>query len=231
MRSTLVPSAAPDWPGIEMGISCFKDFRAAGIYYDFFKLSNETYGIVIGESSTKGAESFITTACFRGMVRVLYHLTKRPVELVTVLNDLLVNDKIGPIFNLNYIVLNPKENLITYVSLGYGNLWYVTKDGKSPINCSLNQIAAGIDSHAEIKEASLEWNIGDVLILNTFSSFESDGKKGWELDEEAFVSAIQDNISIHPQKQVDNILRKTRMTANDLTKGRMLTLISIKRVE
>ena len=82
-----------------------------------------------------------------------------------------------------------------------------------------------------ITETPLDWNVGHVLILNTFSSFEAGGKKGWELDEEAFASAIQDNITIHPQKQVDNILRKTRMTASDLTKGRMLTLISIKRVE
>lgn len=230
MQSKIVPPTPPNWPNVEIGISCFKDFTGTEIYYDFFKLSDKTYGIFIGESSTKAAESFVTIGCLRGMIKVLYRLTKKPAELVTVLNDLLINDQIGSILNLNYIVLDPEENLMTYVSLGYGNLWYVSRDGKPPINCSPNQLKAGVNPKAEIFESSLPWNSGDVIVLNTLSSYDSEKRVSLKFNEEAFIKELQNNLSSPPQKQVDNMLRKLRMTASDLFKERMLTLISIKRL-
>jgi serine/threonine protein kinase len=229
MHATLVPSIPPHWPNFEIGLACFKDFRAAGIYYDFLSLPDENFGIIIGEPPTKGAESFITAACFRGMVRALFHLSLKPGELVTVLNDLLVKDRIGPIYNLNYIVIKPKENLITYISLGHGNLWHLTEDG-IPTNLSPDKKAAGIDPNLIMQEKSLRWNVGETLILNTFSSFESSGHQEIEFDEKELIRAIQDNFKLHPQKQVESILLKTRITTHDLAKGRMITVISIKRL-
>lgn len=228
MQTTLIPSSPPRWENIEIGISSFRDLRMTGVYYDFFELSPENYGIIIAESSLKGAGSVISMACLRGIVRTLQRLTKEPIELVARLNEILLEDRIDPIFNLNYLVLNPKKNFFSYVSLGYGNLWYIGAD-QNPVNCSHSQIPLGTQSRKEIKEESLPWNANDIIILNTFSSFEKGDKTRWNIHEDLFIEAIKDNITLPVQKQVDNILRKIRITASDLTKGRILTLMSIKK--
>lgn len=229
MQATLVPHAPPHWPNFDIGVASFKDFRAAGIYYDFFSLPDMTYGVIIGEPPTKGAESYITAACFRGMVRALYTLFSKPKELVTVLNDLILKDRIGPIYNLNYLVLKPKDDLLTFVSLGYGNLWHLSADGILE-NCSPRKLAAGIDSELPIQEYSRKWKADDILILNTFSSFDSGEGKTHGFEEKEFVLAIHDLAALSAKKQVENLLLKTRMTTQDLAKGRMITIISMKRL-
>lgn len=232
IQMTLTPSQPPEWPGFEIGISSFKNLGDSGTYYEFFRLSDDVYGVIMGDPSSKGAESYITTANFRGMIKALYQKATNPKEFITSLNDLLFKDKLGPFFNLNYLLFKPKENLHIYITCGYGNLWYLPCDSNTPENCSTKRIALGSDAEAEFEEATTPWNVGDILLLNSFSSFELpvEETKKWRLDEKEFVRVLKDNVKIPPQQQADNILLKTRLVEREALQDKSISFISIKRI-
>lgn len=229
MQTVLAPSKPPEWPDFEIGIAYFKTLMGTGIYYDFFSLPDDAYGVIVGEPSSGGAESFIAAASFRGMIRALHHSTPKPNELATALNDLLVKDKMGPIFNFNYLVFKPKENIIDYVSCGPGSLWHVPMNTTTPFACPSLPVPLGVNPLCGFEQTSIPWNPGDLILIHTLSTYGPQGEIEMTYDATDFAQVILDNLKISPQQQVENILRKIRMTATDLIRNRMVTLICIKR--
>jgi len=226
MQNLLAPNTPENWAEIETGVSFFNDYNTGGVYYDFIELSDKIYAIVMGEPARKGAESFVMAACLKGMVRALFSLAKYPEKMVAALNDVLANDQSGPIFNFNYIVLSPKANTASYVSLGYGNLWHIEKEKKLPKNCSPKHVALGIEKSATFSQETISWHIGDTLFLSTFPF-----PKDTELRDQDLIRYIQTSIALQPKKQVETVLRQARMNLNKQTINQPLTFISLKRIQ
>lgn len=226
-QMTLVAGNPPKWPNIEIGLAGHQGISISGIYYDFFDIPDGAYGIIMGESSSKGAEGVVYTAVLRGMVRALCRLTTKPVELVAILNDILFRDSMNQKFNLNYLIINPSLNELRYISCGYGNLWQIKSGANAPIKLSIENKALGIAPDTQFNEVSGTWNVGDTLVINTFAVPDATSSK--EFSEEQFELALKENLDRTPQKQVEGILRKARIAANKLFQERSISLVSIFR--
>lgn len=226
-QMTLVVGTPPQWPEMEIGLAGHQGISISGIYYDFFDIPDGAYGIIMGESSAKGAEGVVYTAVLRGMVRSLCRLTTKPVELVTILNDIIFRDSMNQKFNLNYLIINPKTNELRYISCGYGNLWQIKSGVETPLKLSTDNPALGIAPETVFTEVSGSWDVGDTLFLNTFAVAKVTSSN--EFSEELFEQALKENLDRSPQKQVEGILRKARIAANKLFQERSIALISILR--
>lgn len=225
-QRTLVVSTPPQWTGIEIGFAGHQGISLSGIYYDFFEISGGSYGIMMGESSTKGAEGVIYTAVLRGIVRALCRLTTKPVELITILNDIILRDSMGQSFALTYLVLNPQEHELRYISCGYGNLWLLKKNETAPVKIATHNTALGVSAESNFSEISHEWNAGDTLVLETFVGLQEQSSNGFS--EDSFEASLKENRERPPQKQVEAILRRVRVTSKEL-RDRSIALVSLRR--
>lgn len=230
-QMTLVVSTPPQWPEIDIGFAGHQGISISGIYYDFLEIPEGSYGIIMGEASSKGAEGVIYTAVLRGMVRALCRLTTKPVELVTILNDILFRDSMNQEFNLNYLIVTPHTNQLHYISCGYGNLWQLKKGETDPVKIATQNNALGVEPNSQFKEISADWHIGDTLIINTFAIPNATEISTHEFSEVLFEQAIKESAGRTPQKQVESILRKARVLANKLFQERSISLASIYRKE
>lgn len=224
---TLLPSHPPAWPKVEMGIITHKGISVSGIYYDFFELPEGAYGVLMAEPSSKGVEGAVYTAVLRGMVRTLAKLTNTPTELVTILNELLTHDPMDQIFTLSYLILVPKQNQFRYLSCGYGSLWHVPNGVDTPKKIAADNIALGIDADAKFLEVTQTWNVGDILILNTFATTQA--KAAHAFSETDFQKTLIENLYKPPQKQVEIIFHKALATMAKTIEDRNLSIISILR--
>jgi len=225
----LVPETPPTWPHVEIGLSMHKNVAVSGAYHDFFEVS-DGYGVITGESSTKDAEGFIYTAASRGMVRALCRLTTKPNELVTLLNDLIVTDPMRHTLMLNYLILKTQENQFQFSCCGAGIIWYIPGDTQIPEKIQSQNLALGIDRLAEFTEESRDWRKGDTIILSTLGGILSDPHLSNEISDASFKKLISENIHLHPQQQVDNILRKLKTFSPKSLLDKSLYLICIKRI-
>lgn len=225
----LASSKIPEWEDVEIGFSNHKGVNTYGIYYEFFKIEQKNYGIIVGESGANGAEGMILTSMLRGMVKALGDLGEKPAELMKKLNTLIINDKIDKIFTLSYLILNPQENILKYTSCGYGNLWRIPSGKDIPIKLSTNNIALGIDLNTEFAEVIEPWEPGDCLVLSTNSAMISETSEENEFSEKLFKENLLENINSPPQRIVDSLMRKAKILANKLMNKRSLTLISFLR--
>lgn len=240
----LMPSSPPKWPEIEIGLATNKGIGMIGIYYDFFKISEDSYGIIIGEPKvSKGAEGIIATAMLRGMARALYSLTISPVEMATILNDLLVKDSQGQLITMAYLTLNTKENTLQYLSCDYGFLLRLRdckalqslKDGVPSGGAAVEKIAAenpaiGANGQTTFHEAIEAWNPGDTLLLTSLSSiYNGENQENLLFTEKNFLSIVEENVGSPPQTSVDSILRKSKVLCAKSFQAHSATLIAVHR--
>lgn len=225
VQEILVPSGPPHWPGIEVGLNSLKGLNIFGIYYDFLTFSDGTFGVIIVESSAKGAEGIIYTAMVKGMIQTLLKQTNKPIELAKALNHLLIHDKIDEMFAFSFLSLRPQENTLNYLSCGYSNLWKIPVQTNKVVQIKNKNIALGIDPDAEFSEITTSWELDDCLII---SSFISDADH--ENPEVFFEKIIQENASNQsPQKIIDSILRKAKLSLSKSSQQRTLSLIGLVR--
>jgi eukaryotic-like serine/threonine-protein kinase len=228
----LIPPQAPNWPETEVGFASNKGIGiVGGIYCDFLDVCGGNYGIMIGEPKIKGAEGLVFTAVLRGMARALSRLTANPVEMATILNDLLIQDNMGQIVTLSYLVLNPGENKWHFLSCDYGPLWSIPSGQNIPVKVTTDNVALGFNDQHIFTEVVKPWNPGDNLIVTSLASiFINKGKEN-DFNEDALNKILEEYAKISPQKQVDGILRKAKLFSSKEFYSQPATLISIKRVK
>lgn len=218
-QMTLLASTPPQWNDIEIGLAGHQGISLSGVYYDFVEVPDGAYGIIMGEASSVGAEGVIYTGVLRGMVRSLCRLTTKPIELVTILNDILFRDSMHQEFTLNYLVIDPPKNQLRYVSCGQGSLWLIKAGTNKASKIENKNKALGKDPDVDFQEVTEEWVKGDTLIFNTFEGSTT----------EAFEKALEGCEELPPQKQVESILRKMRTASPKLFQERSISLVSILR--
>lgn len=228
-QTILVPDKVPTWPNIEIGVALYKNVSVSGVYQDFFEIPGGAYGVIMGESSTKNAEGFVYTAASRGMIRALCRLTTKPMELVTILNDLIVTDPMRHILLLNYLIIEPEKNLFHYISCGTGNLWQFPAGKNIPEKIVTNNIALGIDGDTEFVDFSGPWNPGDTLLLSSFAGHLSHPDQVEDFSDDQFRKIISEAPGLTPQQQVDSIMRKAKAFTAKTLQDRAINLISIFR--
>lgn len=227
-QEILAPQKAPQWEGIDMGLASPKGFNTYGMYYDFFTFENGSYGIIMGESSAKGAEGVIFTAQLRGMIQALSHLTSKPIELAAMLNKLLLNDTVSQVFAFSYLSLSPKENLLRYLSCGYGNLWKITPGMDKPLKITTNNIAIGIDASTDFTDICVPWEPDSCLVMSSLIPIPSEIETE-HLSEELLEETLMAHVTVTPQKIVEAVLRKTKLSQSKALQERTPTLICLKR--
>lgn len=220
VQEVLTPSTPPQWPGTDIVLSSLKGRNLFGIYYDFFSFPQDTYGILIVESSAQGAEGVVYIAMIRGMIQTLLKQYSHPVEIAKILNELLIKDKIDEIYALSFLSLKPKENTFSYLACGYGNLWQISAKTKNILRVENKNLALGIDPEAQFTETIVPWEAGDCLILGSFIP---------DIEEAFLQSIIRDHATGQsPQQMIDTILRKIKLSSK-LSQSRTLSLIGIER--
>ena len=88
-------------------------------------------------------------------------------------------------------------------------------------------VALGVESNVQYKEADLAWEIGDTLIMTPFSFGATEDASVQSKD--SFKKIVMEYYNQSMQNQADNILRKAKMTAPRQLSEHPICLISIHR--
>ncbi|MBS4168171.1 protein kinase [Parachlamydia sp. AcF125] len=227
-QTLLFPDKIPFWPHVEVGIANYKGTRVFGVFYDLFEIPGG-YAILMGESSEKTEASVLYTATLRGMGRALGQMRKTPQEFAAKLNDVLIHDTSRQIFNLNYLILLPSENRFYYISCGHGHLWLASPRAPTPVKVCSENLPLGIDPEAKFIHITQQWEVGDMLVLDSLTPVPSSHKGQAPLTEEAIKRALYENRDLSPQKQAEHLLRIAKSSSPEAILNWPISFLSIFR--
>lgn len=224
---SLVPQQKPEWPHLDLGLAVYKGYGTSTLYYDFFTLPNETYGIIIGEPSIAGSPGIVYSSVLRGMIRALCQLTQSPQEMAAVLNSLLINDPMKQQFSFSYLILQPKENKLRFLSSQCGTLMIKPVESSHLEPISNENPPLGSDLQADFFEIEHSWNKDDTLILYTAL-----GSHFVTKDPLFSIEQFQTLLAEFPnsaQKQADTCLRKAKFGLNRTKDERSVIFLTLIR--
>jgi phosphoserine phosphatase RsbU/P len=120
IQQALLPRCSPLIPGFTVTGLSTPAGAVGGDWYDFIPFEDGRWGLVLADVSGKGTAAALLMSATRGMLRSLAEAACSPSEVLTKLNELLVNDfPSGRFVTMVYGVLDPKVRTLTFASAGH----------------------------------------------------------------------------------------------------------------
>ena len=120
IQQALLPRSSPYIPGFVISGLSTPAGAVGGDWYDFIAFADGRWGLVLADVSGKGTAAALLMSATRGMLRSLAEAACSPSEVLTKLNQLLVNDfPSGRFVTMIYAVLDPVARTLTFASAGH----------------------------------------------------------------------------------------------------------------
>jgi len=120
IQQALLPKSSPYIPGFAISGHSVPARAVGGDWYDFIPFSDGRWGIVLADVSGKGTAAALLMSATRGAFRSLAEMCCSPSEVLTKLNQLLVDDfPPGKFVTLVYAVLDPATRGVTFANAGH----------------------------------------------------------------------------------------------------------------
>jgi sigma-B regulation protein RsbU (phosphoserine phosphatase) len=130
IQQALLPKSSPYVPGFAISGLSIPASAVGGDWYDFIPFADGRWGLVLADVSGKGTAAALLMSATRGMLRSLAEACSTPAEVLTKLNNLLVEDfPAGRFVTLVYAVLDPASRTVTFASAGHLHPLLVDESG------------------------------------------------------------------------------------------------------
>lgn len=120
IQQSLLPKSSPLIPGFAVSGLSVPAGAVGGDWYDFIDLRDGRWGLVLADVSGKGTAAALLMSATRAMTRSLAENSCSPGEVLTKLNQLLVEDMpSGRFVTMVYGVLDPARRTLTFANAGH----------------------------------------------------------------------------------------------------------------
>ena len=232
----LSPLVLPTWPQMDLGLAKGRGLQQLGLYYDLFRLPNNTFLIIIASCTSARPESAVAIGVLRGMIKqALSDSTPtaktlfEPVAFIEKLNRLICADIMEEKFAMSLLLLDPLKDSATYVSCGFEDLLHIPEGQNRPRKLSSQNDFLGVSATTEFSETSDNWNAGDTLILHSLAMGKEIPNKQDQLGQ-VLNEAIAENLLLSATRQAEAILKKVSTSAAYALVPYPKALISIQRI-
>ncbi len=198
IQQTLLPNEFPEIEGYEIASYYAAAKEVGGDYYDFVEVDKDTLGIVVADVSGKGVPGSLVMTMIRTALRTEARGLKDAAEVLSRVNDFVVNDmKKGMFVTLFYVIIDSKRRRLNFASAGHNpmilyrastNKTYYLNPRGFPIGISLPEKDLFKNS---IQSDSLALAEGDILIMYTDGVTEAMNRKRHLFGEERFLNVIR----------------------------------------
>ena len=162
IQQALLPRSSPLIPGFAVSGLSVPAGAIGGDWYDFIPLADGRWGFVLADVSGKGMAAALLMSATRGMLRSLAQTGSGPAEVLTRLNNLMVDDlPVGRFVTMVYAEFDPATRTVRIASAGHlppllvepdGHRWITTERGL-PLGiapCEFSETAVTLDPQSRL---------------------------------------------------------------------------------
>ena len=235
IQHTLLPSSFPQIEGYEISSYYEAAREVGGDYFDFVEVDKESLGIVVADVSGKGVPGSLIMTMIRTALRTIAHGNKNAADVLSRVNDFVINDmKRGMFVTVFYVILDSHNRTINYASAGHNpmilyrgqtNKSYYLNPRGFPIGINLPDRTLFRKS---IESDAIHLKEGDVLIAYTDGITEAMNAQREKFGEERFLSVIRKCGHMKVDPLVDHIRDEIKAFTGGEAQSDDITLVAIK---
>jgi sigma-B regulation protein RsbU (phosphoserine phosphatase) len=131
IQQALLPKSSPYIPGFAVSGLSVPARAVGGDWYDFIPFPDGRWGLVLADVSGKGTAAALLMSATRGAMRSLAEACCSPGEVLSKLNELLVNDfPAGKFVTMVYAVLDPAKRNVVFANAGHLHPLFIDCQGE-----------------------------------------------------------------------------------------------------
>ena len=120
IQQALLPRTSPLIPGFRVSGLSVPVGSVGGDWYDFIPLADGRWGLVLADVSGKGMAAALLMSATRGMLRSLAQTGSGPAEVLTRLNNMMIEDfPDGRFVTMVYAELDPSTRILRIANAGH----------------------------------------------------------------------------------------------------------------
>jgi sigma-B regulation protein RsbU (phosphoserine phosphatase) len=208
MQQALLPKSSPYIPGFVISGRSVPARAVGGDWYDFIPFPDGRWGLVLADVSGKGTAAALLMSATRGVFRSLAEACCTPGEVLTRLNELLVNDfPAGKFVTMVYAVLDPATRTVVFANAGHLRPLFIDDDGERFVDTERG-LPLGL-SCGDYSETEIRLSAGSRLVFYSDGITEAENSK----QEEYGLGRLAEH-AIKPDASAVSILDDVRSFVN-----------------
>ena len=230
VQEKLFPQSIPEMKTIEYCGMCLPADSVGGDYYDYFRESEETLFLSIGDVTGHGLPAALLMASLTGFLRSNAHIHgSSPDRLMNETNSMMCGSTSTSTFATLFLcIFNDMARKLTYVNAGHNPPFLLRNSGTEIINLDKSGILTGAVDDYEYEKHELSLKEGDLLFLYTDGVTEAFNSAAEQFGEERLLSVLKDGINKSPREICDSILNALSNWMNKIPQADDITLIAVK---
>ncbi len=212
----LLPSSAPDVPGVDLAGATNACRTVGGDYYDFITYPDGRLLMLVGDVAGKGMPAALLMSSLQARVQVLFEDCDDLAAKVTRLNkSVAANCPENRFITFFICVMDPSTGEVTYCNAGHNPPLLVRKSGEVE-KLATGGIILGIMPRFPFQQAQVTMERGDVLVM--FSDGVSEAAKP-VVDEEFGEDRLAELVRSHSEEPAEAIVKMVIDEVAQFTEG------------
>lgn len=208
IQQALLPRSSPLVPGFRVSGLSIAAGSVGGDWYDFIPLADGRWGLVLADVSGKGTAAALLMSATRGVLRSLAQTGSGPAEVLTRLNNMMIEDfPSGRFVTMVYAELDPSSRILRIANAGHLAPLLVEPSGHRWINHE-HGLPLGI-SASEFSETEVTLGEHSRIAFYSDGITEAEIDSGEEYGAERLLAQMQS-----PDVTVDGLLADVRKFTN-----------------
>jgi len=148
--------------------------RVGGDFFDFIKMREDSIGILISDVSGHGVPAALITSMLKSFVLQSGEKKQNPEQLMTYLNDSLINHTSGNFITAFYCIYNPGARNFIYCNAGHPLPYIISDHGIEHVSSANRMMPLSVFKSDELegynkqfRNSSITLNPGERLLLFT----------------------------------------------------------------
>ncbi len=192
IQRRILPKSFDNEAGIQIQALTMPARSVGGDYYEFFKIDEKRFAVLIADVSGKGIPAAFFAALSRNTLRAE---TTNFVSAEKVFSNgnkyICMDSEAGMFVTAAIFVINHEEKTINYVSAGHNEqIFYKAKEKRLELIKSPG-VPLGVLPNIDFKQKTMSYEHGDTLVLFTDGVVEANNDEHEEFGEENFYTLVE----------------------------------------
>ncbi|MFQ5655606.1 MAG: PP2C family protein-serine/threonine phosphatase [Planctomycetota bacterium] len=234
IQTALLPDRIPKVAGYEVFPHYASAREVGGDYYDFIRLDDSAFGIVVADVSGKGVPGSLVMTMTRSLVRMAARDTSDLTEILSRVNGSLSRDMTRGMFvTLIYAHVDAAAGRVTIARAGHNPAYLYRSRERELVAVQPPGIALGMDRSdlfaRTLKAQEFAIDAGDFLVLYTDGVIEAMDAEGREYSSERFAGVLTGSHGLGAREIVERVLADLKSHTRGAEPSDDVTLLVLKR--
>lgn len=235
IQRILLPSSSPQIEGFEISGINIPARQVSGDYFDYVKIDEHRWGIVIADVSGKGVPASLIMAMCRSVLRSQALNSDSPASVLQRVNRQLYPDiKEDMFISMAFITLDQRDGTVTMARAGHDAPLRYDKAKNEVVKVKPPGMALGIDSgdvfDRVLRDFPVDLAKDDCLVLYTDGVTEALDNQGMEFGPERLNEAISASASDGAPGILRRLTDDVRSFVGSQPQNDDITLIAIRKL-